>query len=153
MNLRAAASRLVLAEHDLCEVGDFLPDLQQRSGRNDDLELRNENSVSTRAIPNANISATSVLLQYIGYVIGRDLAQHFRWELLTSHGLRLPVSPRASTGRISNLFFESRKTQSRHATDYFAYVKPRVEQSFYPRNRAYVVSNSHTCLSLISRCV
>jgi hypothetical protein len=85
MNLRAQVSSLSFVEHDLREVGDLLADREQGSGRNDDLELRHQGAVLPYAIPDTNISVACILLQNVRYVISRNLAQHFRWELLNSH--------------------------------------------------------------------
>jgi hypothetical protein len=85
MNPFAVGPQLVFVEHVLSEVRDLAADGNKSGRRNDHLELRDEDSVSSRAIPNPDVSAARVFLQNVRDVKSRNLAQHFRWERMNSH--------------------------------------------------------------------
>lgn len=85
MNLHASRSYFVGLENISRKFGDDLADSEQSARWHDALELRNEDTVSPRVIPNANISASSIFLDRIGHVVGWNSLQHFRWIPVHSH--------------------------------------------------------------------
>lgn len=131
MNVLTRHPQLLGVEHVLSEVGDLFPDRHQACCWDDDLELRDEDAVSPRAIPDADIPVASIFLNNVGDVVARYFAQHFRWELVNSHdGDDSPECSRsASESESCALSNSEHKTLICHAANYFLPVKTLVEHS------------------------
>src|SRR6185503_13357110 len=109
-------------------------------------------TASTNAADNADIRSVD-----FGNNVGNEVlrqsksVRHFRRHLQKAHDAT-PGSRNASDSESCALSSIRHKTQSRRNTHNYVAVKPRSVFAFrpsYSRNRAYRVSNRHTCLSLI----
>lgn len=102
MNLHAGPTHLHFVEHGLREVPGLLTDSHEVCCRNYCFENWHDKSISSCAIPHANIPPADIFLENIRYVIGRQTAQHFRWEFL-SHFRYSPAAaqPEVQSSRIS----------------------------------------------------
>lgn len=85
MNFHARQPELLGTENIGRDFRDLASDCYKPTCRNDALELRNQYAIDARVVEDPNIPAAGVFLERIGYIVGRYLAQHFRWECLNSH--------------------------------------------------------------------